>query len=104
MQSPELKRMQALGRAVDTVVIGSMLTIEEAAAVLGMKRQYFQVFARFMKIAPKCKRKKSEGAKTLSLFYDNAEVFELKVFLERCQQVGGMEAIRSLESHGLETR
>ncbi len=67
------------------------LSTEEAARRLGLKRQQFQVLARFLGIEPVDRRRLST-ARTPANLYDPAEIRALGWFSKLCR-LRGIEAV-----------
>src|SRR5665213_3278234 len=89
----QLSARTAMNKTLTTIStplknVASLLTTDQAAQKLNLKRQQFQFFCKLLKIAPSARQKLSPSSRTPANFYDTDSLAMLAQFIDVCESHG----------------
>jgi hypothetical protein len=95
---PEMGALQALPPRIPDPAGKDCLATSEAAQMLGLKRQQFQVVVRFLDIKPAYRGKARPNSRSESYYYASDDLRMLTDFLAACHRDGGSAVLKRIFS------
>jgi hypothetical protein len=97
-RTQETTAIQTIPKGVPDPATPDSLSTSDAAALLGLKRQQFQVLIRFLDIKPAYSGKARPNSRSESYFYASEDLRLLTEFLEACRKEGGTTVLKRIFS------